>query len=123
MFRKHKSYFANSIGQAKMTTIHPTNLTKTENRQLAITWSDGVEQAVSFRTLRDACQCATCMEKQTGKQEKAEQPGMLKILTPAETRPLDIQSMRPVGNYAYNIEFSDGHSTGIFTFDLLRSLS
>jgi len=30
--------------------------------------------------------------------------------------------MKPVGNYAYTISFSDGHDTGIFTFELLREL-
>jgi DUF971 family protein len=40
----------------------------------------------------------------------------------AEARPLTILGMRPVGNYAYSISFSDGHDTGIFTLELLRSL-
>jgi DUF971 family protein len=31
--------------------------------------------------------------------------------------------MQPVGNYAYNVRFSDGHSSGIFGFDLLRKAS
>jgi DUF971 family protein len=30
--------------------------------------------------------------------------------------------MQPVGHYAYSIVFSDGHSTGIYTFELLRML-
>jgi DUF971 family protein len=30
--------------------------------------------------------------------------------------------MKPVGNYAYTIAFSDGHDTGIYTFELLREL-
>jgi DUF971 family protein len=30
--------------------------------------------------------------------------------------------MRPVGNYAYGIQFSDGHDTGIFTLELLGQL-
>jgi len=30
--------------------------------------------------------------------------------------------MKPVGNYAYGIEFSDGHNTGIYSFETLRSL-
>lgn len=30
--------------------------------------------------------------------------------------------MRPVGNYAYSILFSDGHDSGIFTFEFLLSL-
>jgi DUF971 family protein len=30
--------------------------------------------------------------------------------------------MKPIGNYAYGIEFSDGHDTGIYTFEYLREL-
>jgi DUF971 family protein len=30
--------------------------------------------------------------------------------------------MKPIGNYAYAIQFSDGHDTGIYTFELLRRL-
>ena len=30
--------------------------------------------------------------------------------------------MKPVGNYAYSLTFSDGHDTGIYTYDLLREL-
>ena len=44
------------------------------------------------------------------------------MLTPAETQPLRIAGMTPVGNYAYSIAFSDGHDTGIFTLELLQEL-
>jgi DUF971 family protein len=44
-------------------------------------------------------------------------------LSVAEAQPLAVQRMRPVGNYAYNIQFSDGHDSGIFSFDLIRSLA
>jgi DUF971 family protein len=30
--------------------------------------------------------------------------------------------MSPVGNYAYSIRFSDGHSAGIFPYELLKSI-
>jgi DUF971 family protein len=30
--------------------------------------------------------------------------------------------MKPVGNYAYGIHFSDGHTTGIYSLDYLREL-
>jgi len=33
-----------------------------------------------------------------------------------------ILGMKPVGNYAYSISFSDGHDTGIFTLEFLREL-
>jgi DUF971 family protein len=40
----------------------------------------------------------------------------------SEARPLAITGMQPMGNYAYSISFSDGHDTGIFSFELLRAL-
>ena len=104
-----------------MNEIHPVELSRTEKRELFIRWSDGTEQNIPFRKLRDACQCATCMEKKTSETKKP--AGMLNILSAAETRPLQIEAMRPVGNYGYNISFSDGHTSGIFTFDLLRGIS
>ena len=39
-----------------------------------------------------------------------------------EDQPMRVVGMKPVGNYAYGIEFSDGHDTGIYTFELLREL-
>lgn len=47
---------------------------------------------------------------------------MLPVIAPEETQPLTISGMQPVGNYAYSIQFSDGHNTGIFALDLLKSL-
>jgi DUF971 family protein len=102
----------------------PISLRKTSDRQLEIVWDDNVRQLVTFRLLRSECPCATCREKAEGKAEEAKtQLGMLPVLSPAEARPLDIVSMRPVGNYAYSIEFSDGHNSGIFTFEYLRELA
>jgi DUF971 family protein len=47
---------------------------------------------------------------------------LFNILKAEEARPLSIQGMEPVGNYAYSIAFSDGHDTGIYTLELLRTL-
>ena len=49
-------------------------------------------------------------------------PTELTVISPAEAQPLAIASMKPVGNYAYSINFSDGHETGIYTLELLREL-
>jgi DUF971 family protein len=46
----------------------------------------------------------------------------LPVLSAAEARPLKVEGMRPVGNYAYAIAFSDGHDTGIYTLEFLREL-
>ena len=84
-----------------------------------ITWSDGVRCGYRTRLLRDACPCATCREKRA---EPTAAPNPLAVLSPAEVAPLSIVGMRPVGQYAYSIEFSDGHSSGIYTLDYLREL-
>ncbi|MGD0092102.1 MAG: DUF971 domain-containing protein [Planctomycetota bacterium] len=33
-----------------------------------------------------------------------------------------VSEARPVGQYGLNLVFSDGHATGIYTFELLREL-
>lgn len=100
--------------------LQPTALKLTENRSVQITWSDGEILNYPFSELRSACPCATCREK---KRAEASRPkGLLQVLSAAETVPLAVNHMRPVGNYAYNIDFSDGHSSGLFTMDLLREI-
>lgn len=105
----------------------PVSLEKTEDRCLIIRWSDSVEQRIPFRTLRDGCRCAHCLEKH-GESDAASTNGELKltnelpVLTLAETMPLELVSMEPAGNYAYRIRFSDGHSSGIYSFELLRTI-
>lgn len=97
----------------------PTKLEKTEDGQLVIHWSDQHVRKYGFRELRDACPCATCREKRKQDHQPAE---LLPVLSPAELQPLDITGMKPVGSYAYTVAFSDGHDTGIFSFELLRAL-
>ena len=97
----------------------PTDLQIVEDNALIIKWNDGQQRRYSFRELRDACPCATCREKRTGKQQA---PTLLPVLSAAEAEPLRIEGMKPVGSYAYTIAFSDGHDTGIFSFDLLLQL-
>ncbi len=108
------------------TTVWPEALQRVGEFGLAIQWSDGQRLNYSAVKLRDGCPCATCKEKQRAKELEKEKTGgkMLKlpVLSAGELQPLRIVRMQPVGNYAYNISFSDGHDSGIFTFDLLRQL-
>jgi len=100
--------------------VYPTKLERRGDEELLIAWSDGELRQYLVSQLRSECPCATCRERRSGDQQK---PGTeLPVLSPQEARPLRIAAMRPVGNYAYNIEFSDGHNSGIFTFEFLREL-
>ena len=100
-------------------TPQPTKLELVESSHLRITWSDGQVREYSLRELRDKCPCAACREKRNAPPPS---PLQLRIISAAEAQPLRITAMKPVGNYAYSIDFSDGHNTGIYTLESLREL-
>lgn len=91
---------------------------------ILIDWSDGTTVRWTAAELRRDCPCATCREKRKADDARtAASPWTLPVLKAAEARPLEIEAMRPVGSYAYNVAFSDGHSSGIYTFAMLRRTS
>lgn len=100
--------------------LRPTQLEVVEKNRLRIVWSDGQIHQIPLTVMRDNCPCATCREKRQN--EQAASTTDLPILSAAETQPLRLNTMNPVGNYAYSIGFSDGHDTGIFTLEFLRAL-
>jgi DUF971 family protein len=97
----------------------PAKLELVNNTQLRIAWSDGQIREYSVRELRDKCPCATCREQRSAPPPPITQ---LPVLSMAETQPLRITAMTPVGRYAYSIDFSDGHNTGIYTLESLREM-
>ncbi len=98
---------------------HPTKLELTADHRLRIAWRDGRIREQTARELRESCPCATCREK---RKAPSPSPLQLPIVSEAETQPLRITAMQPVGNYAYSIHFSDGHNTGIYTLESLRQM-
>src|SRR5690606_18097804 len=97
----------------------PIAIERQADDRIAIRWSDGSCRDYSARELRDHCPCASCKEKGAATPAAA---NLLPVITVAEAAPLHIEAMKPVGNYAYGIVFSDGHSSGIFTMALLHKL-
>lgn len=96
-------------------TLHtPTRIQQHDLRTLAIDWADGVESLIDVRALRLACGCAVCVDEWSG------EPLLAPESVPADVAPLGIQ---PVGRYAIQIQWSDGHDTGIYPFERLRGLS
>jgi DUF971 family protein len=101
--------------------VIPTSIERTEQGGIRIHWSDLTDVEWSPGELRKACPCATCKEKAKADTNK-QAGGLLQVIPLREAVPIAIESMQPVGNYAYNVRFSDGHSSGIFGFDLLRKV-
>jgi len=83
---------------------------------LEIDWSDGVRHRLRWSVLREECPCAHCRARQL------EPPPLFRVLTEEEAQPVRATAVKPLGNYAYQIHFNDGHDTGIYTLDYLRAL-
>ncbi len=99
----------------------PTKLELTDDHRLRIEWNDATARLYTYRQLRSACPCASCREKRRAPPADSAD-NLLPVLSAEEAAPLTIRGMEPVGSYAYSINFSDGHDTGIFSFELLLSL-
>jgi DUF971 family protein len=81
--------------------------------QLSIQWSDGHQSRYVPRELRLACRCAACIDEWTQEQ-------LVNTHTvPGQVKP---KSLDVVGNYALHIDWTDGHNTGIYTYDYLRQI-
>ena len=79
---------------------------------LLIEWdSAGHAWVYPAQALRLACPCAACVEEMSGR------PLLDPAGVPESVRPL---SVALVGGYGIRIVWSDGHGTGIYTFDRLR---
>ena len=81
--------------------------------ELRVEWQDGHQSSYPVRTIRLNCRCANCVEELTGR------PLLREDDIPADVRPVKIS---PVGRYAVQIAWTDGHDTGIYTFEHLRAL-
>lgn len=79
---------------------------------LVMQWErNGAERLLAARPLRLACPCAQCVDEMSGRP----------LLDPG-TVPLDVRPVHLalVGTYGLRVHWSDGHATGIYTFDWLR---
>ncbi len=84
--------------------------------EIALLWPDGTEHYIPCERLRTWSPSAEntgerdLMGRQYGGTNQKSFPGVT------------VRSWRPIGGYAYQFDFSDGHNTGIFSFDYLFKL-
>lgn len=99
--------------------FRPADLHLDRREGLRIKWSDGHESLFPLAYLRQRCPCATCRtERDTPKPARS---GMsLNILPAGIDRATLFADAKLVGNYAIQITWGDGHSTGIYDFRYLR---
>jgi DUF971 family protein len=87
-----------------------------------ITWADGHSSHFDFPFLRENCPCATCNDERAKKESAPAGPQLSSPLLPMYKPKPRAQSASQVGHYAIQISFNDGHSSGIFSYDYLRTM-
>jgi DUF971 family protein len=87
-----------------------------------ITWSDGHSSHYDFAYLRDECPCATCNDERIKKLAFSAAGPASAAALPMFKAKARAKAATKVGNYAIQITFTDGHATGIFSYDHLRSI-
>lgn len=95
--------------------ISPTSIALI-GEELAVAWSDGVENFFPFEVLRKNCPCAVC-QGEADVMGQVERPD--RNFT---TESFLIKAVQNVGGYALQILWADSHNTGLYSFHYLREL-
>ena len=94
---------------SKKSTPTPTEITvRTQSRVLELAFEDGVAFSLPFELLRVYSPSAEVRGHGAG--QETLQTGKREVL---------LTALEPVGNYAVQPHFSDGHNTGIYSWDYL----
>jgi len=102
----------------------PEHIAISKSKGIKIDWKDGHHSEYSLAWLRDSCPCASCTgahgtePQKTNYAEPAPAGNPFPMFKPA----LKMVSAEAVGHYAIGIEWSDGHSSGIYSFEHLRRI-
>jgi ATP-binding protein involved in chromosome partitioning len=104
-----------TLAMGGLSTDRPeiAEITQPSENEVQILWKDGHESIYTGHALRVGCRCAICIDEISGNKRLREES------ISEDVHPLSID---PVGRYAIRFHWSDGHSTGIYTFEHLREL-
>jgi len=94
-----------------MSSAAPVEIRRSDDHTIHILWADGHRSVFPTKMLRERCPCAGCVHELTGE----------RLLDPRTVRAdIRAEEIQLVGRYAIRIRWSDGHGTGIYTFERLR---
>ena len=97
--------------------MRPKQIKLIDKDKLSLTWNDDNQSNISLKYLRDECPCAGCKGETI--LFKTYRPPKPAILSPEMYR---IKSIEVVGDYAIQVGWEDGHNTGIYSWEYLKTL-
>jgi len=104
-----------------MPTPPPRHLDVNKDRGLTVTWADGSTTFYPVKHLRRMSPSAE-MRELRDEQRRNPLTVLPSSMAEATSENLTITDAEPVGNYAVRFTFSDGHHTGIYSWDYLREI-
>ena len=99
----------------------PDKLDLKRDEKLEIRWRDGHVSAYPIAFLRKHCPCAECKEFRESQTTKPRTS--LTVFSKSTDKPLSATGAQLVGGYAIRIDWSDGHTSGIYSWEYLRGLA
>ena len=103
----------------------PEHIAISKSKGIKIDWKDEHHSEYSLAYLRDECPCASCTgahgtppQKSNYANESTAGPNLF----PMYKATLRMNDVEAVGGYAIRMSWSDGHNTGIYSFDHLRRI-
>lgn len=96
----------------------PEHIAIAKSKGVHIDWKDGHQSEYPNEYLRLECPCATCAGTHGTTPLKEQVQSPFPMFKPV----VKIVDVEAVGNYAIRIRWSDGHATGIYSFDLFRRI-
>jgi DUF971 family protein len=102
-------------------TANPEHIAVSKSKGIEIDWKDGHHSSYGVEYLRDWCPCASCTGAHgTEPRQKTteQQASPFQMYKPK----IKMLSIEPIGSYAFKIDWNDGHNTGIYSYDHLRSI-
>ncbi len=104
--------------------FRPVDLHLDRKEGLTIRWADGRTSRYGLAYLRQHCPCATCRTKREEESAGPDRAPLSLTVLPANIdRAAAFADAKLRGNYAIQIIWADGHSTGIYDFRYLRAIS
>lgn len=102
-------------------TQRPKHLHLDRTKGLTVEWSDGGRSFYPVAYLRKMSPSADMRELRAQMQRNP--LTVLPASTSSPTQPLRVETIEAVGNYAVRLVFSDGHATGLYSWDYLHSIA
>jgi DUF971 family protein len=96
----------------------PVSIDQISEEVITISWDDDHQSIYFIKELRKRCPCARCAA-QKGREQGQGDP--LHVISASLDR-VRLIRWEMVGRYAVAFYFSDGHKTGIYTYEYLRSI-